>query len=113
MTPRAAAPPSAGAAPSQFLNANIDRLKLEQRRRKTSKKQIVKELRNAERKRKRLRERARQLMNEDIFSVMLIRSQEEGHMVAAAAAGASESKKAAADACRVAHRAIAYWCKKP
>jgi len=58
MTPRAAAPPSAGTTPSQSLNAGIDRFKLEQHRLTTSKKQIVKELRNAERKRRRLRARA-------------------------------------------------------
>ena len=58
MTPPAAVPPSAESTPSQSLNASTDRLKLEQHRLKTIKKQIVKELRNAERKRKRLRERA-------------------------------------------------------
>ena len=55
MTPRVAAPPSADTTPSQPLNASIDRLKLEQHRLKTTKKQIIEELRNAERKRKRLR----------------------------------------------------------
>ena len=73
MSPRAAAPPSAGSTPSQSLNASIDRLKLEQHRLNTTKKQIVKELRNAERKRKRLRERVRQLTDEDLLSVMLMR----------------------------------------
>ena len=68
-------PPSAGTTPSQSLNASINRLKLEQRRLKNSKKQIVKELRNAERKRKRLRERARQLKDEDLLAAMLMRAE--------------------------------------
>ena len=73
MTPPAAAPPSAESTPSKSLNASIERLKLEQHRLKTSKKQIVKELRNAERQRKRLRERACQLTDEGLLSVMLMR----------------------------------------
>jgi hypothetical protein len=73
MTPRAAMPPSAESAPLQSLNASNDLLKLEQRRLKTSRKQIVRALRNAERKRRRLRERAWQLTDEDLLSVMLMR----------------------------------------
>ena len=76
MAPRAAAPPSAGTTPSQSLNASVDRLKLEPRRLKTSRRQIVKHLRNAERKRKR-RERARQHTDEDLLSVMLMRKEKK------------------------------------
>ena len=96
MTPRAAVPPSAGTTPSQSLNASIDRLKLEQHRLKTSKKQIVKELRNAERKRRRLRERARQLTDEDLLSVMLMRKEKKKEATAAAA---SENEDTKAEAC--------------
>ena len=72
-SPRAAVPPSAGSTPSQSLNASIEGFKLEQRRLKTTKNLIVKELCNDERKRKRLRERARQLTDKDLLSVMLMR----------------------------------------
>ena len=90
-TPRAAAPPSAESTPSQSLNASIERLKLEQHRLKTSKKQIVKELRNAERKRKRLRERARQLTDEDLLSVMLMRKEKKKEPTAAGGPEDAES----------------------
>ena len=50
---------------------------MEQHRLKTTKKQIVKELRSAERKRKRLRERARQLTDEDLLSAMLMRKEKK------------------------------------
>ena len=75
MTPPAAAPPSAESTPSKSLNASIERLKLEQHRLKTTKKQSVKELRNAERKRKRLRGRTWQLTDKDLLSVMLMRKE--------------------------------------
>jgi hypothetical protein len=77
MTPRAAVPPSAESTPSQSLNASIDRSKLEQQRLKTTKKQIVKELRNAERKRKRRSERARQLTDKGFLSVMPVRKEKK------------------------------------
>ena len=98
MTARAAVPPSAATTPSQSLNASIDRLKLEQRRLKTSKKHNVKELRNAERKRKRLRERARQLTDEDLLSVMLLRKEKKKEPTAAAAAEDAETKTDASEA---------------
>ena len=65
---------------------------------KASKKHLEKGLRNAERKRKRLRERARQLTDEDLVSVMLMRNEKQEGMAAAAAAGAPETKKDAVDA---------------
>ena len=58
---------------------------MEQHRLKASRKQIVKELRNAERKRKRLRERARQLTDEDLLSVMLMRKEKKKEPTYAAA----------------------------
>ena len=91
VTPRDAAPPSAESTPSQSLNASIERLKLEQHRLKTTKKQIVKELRNAERKRKRLRERARQLTDEDLLSVMLMRKEKKNEPTAAGGPEDAES----------------------
>ena len=96
MTPPAAAPPSAESTPSKSLNASIERLKLEQHRLKTSKKQIVQELRSAERKRKRLRERARQLTDEGLLSVMLMRKEKKQEPTAAAA---SENEDTKAEAC--------------
>ena len=50
---------------------------------KTTKKQFVKELCNAERKRKRLRERARQLTDKDLLSVMLMRKERKKEPTAA------------------------------
>ena len=69
---------------------------MEQHRLKTSRKQIVKELRNAERKRKRLRDRARQLTDEDLLSVMLMRKEKKKEPTAAAAPENADTKT---DAC--------------
>ena len=91
MDDQAAVPPSAESTQSQSLNASIERLKLEQHRLKTSKKQIVKELRNAERKRKRLRERAGQLTDEDLLSVMLMRKEKKKEPTAAGGPEETES----------------------
>ena len=100
MAPRVAAPPSADTTPSQSLNASIDRLKLEQRRLKTTKQQIVKELRSAERKRKGFRERERQLTDKDLLLVVRAR---EGKNNEATAADAPEDAETNADACTAVH----------
>ena len=100
MTPRSAVPPSADTTPSQPLNASIDRLKLEQHQLKTTKKQIFEDLRNAERKRKRLRERARQLTHEDLLSVMVVRRDKKKEATAAAAPEDAETNT---DACAAVH----------
>ena len=91
MTPRAAVPPSAESTPSQSLNASIVRLQLEQHRLKTTKKQIVKELRDPESKRKRLRERARQLTDKDLLSAMLMRKEKKKEPTAAGGPDETES----------------------
>jgi len=59
------------------LNRNIERLKQEQQELKTAKKRLQKELHNAERKRKRLRDRARQLTDEDLVSVLQMRGEKK------------------------------------
>ena len=48
-------------------------------------------MRNAERKRKRLRERARQLTDEDLFSVMLMRNERKKEPTAAGGPEETES----------------------
>ena len=58
-----------------LLNASIDRLKLEQHRLLPARSKSS--LRNAERKRKRLRERARQLTDEDLLSATLMRKEKK------------------------------------
>ena len=73
-------------------------MKQEQHQLKASKKHIQKKLRKAERKWKRLRERAHQLTDRGLVSVMLMRNEKKKDMTAAAVAGAPETKHAAADA---------------
>ena len=98
MTPRRSVPTFARLRCSPLLNASIERLQQEQHQLKAFKKCIQKELRNAERKRKCLLARARQLTDEDIASVMFMRKEKKNGTVAAAAAGSPESKHDAADA---------------
>ena len=56
----------------------IQALKAEQKRARDAKKQITKELRNAEKRRQRLKKRAKQLSDNDLLAVMTLRSAEQG-----------------------------------
>ena len=71
------------------LNDAIDDLKSEQQRLKDNKKRLAKELKNAQRRKRRLKGKARMLSNEDLLAVLLMR--EEG------AASASTTKASSTD----------------
>ena len=53
-------------------------LKAEQKRAREAKLKITKELRNAEKRRQRLKKRAKQLSDSDLLAVMTLRSAEQG-----------------------------------
>jgi len=55
------------------LNKHIQQLKEEQAALLASRKRLQKDLRNAERKKRRLRDRARQLTDDDLVSVLMMR----------------------------------------
>jgi acetyl-CoA carboxylase carboxyltransferase component len=57
------------------LNKKIAELKAAQAKMHEDKKRLKKELRNAERKRKRIKERARQLTDEDLVAVLMMRKE--------------------------------------
>ena len=56
----------------------ISALKAEQKRARDAKSKITKELRNAEKRRQRLKKRAKQLSDADLVAVMTLRSAEQG-----------------------------------
>ena len=56
----------------------IQALKAEQKRAREEKIKITKELRNAEKRRQRLKKRAKQLSDSDLLAVMTLRSAEQG-----------------------------------
>ena len=57
--------------------AEIQALKDAQKRARDAKKEITKDLRNAEKKRQRLKKRAKQLSDQDLLAVMTLRSAEQ------------------------------------
>ena len=59
------------------LLSEIQALKNEQKRAREAKKQITKDLRNAEKRRQRLKKRAKQLSDSDLLAVMTLRSAEQ------------------------------------
>ena len=59
------------------VNAEIDRLLVEQKRIKQEKKEMSNLLKNAQRRRKRLKHKARLLSQQDLMEVMMLRSEEE------------------------------------
>ena len=76
-TSEIAVPAMAKATGPSPLNKHIQQLKEQQAALKTQKKALQKNLRNAERKRRRLRERARQLTDDDLVSVLLMRQEKQ------------------------------------
>ena len=59
--------------PKDPLGAQIEALRKEQQELKDQKKRLQKDLRNAERKKKRLSERARRLTDKDLVAVLMMR----------------------------------------
>ena len=58
---------------TEALNASIDRLKAEQKAMKEAKEKLNKDLKNAEKRRTRLKKRARQLSDADLVAVLQMR----------------------------------------
>jgi len=82
---------------SSLLNKKIADLKAEQARMLAAKKRLSKDLRNAERKRKRIKERARQLTDEDLVAVLMMRKETRSTAAAATAASPKETDTSLAD----------------
>ena len=80
------------------LGDDIERLKTEQLALRKARLTVQKELRNVQRRRKRLQEKARLLTNDDLLAVLLMRREreEEGAAAAAASDGVSAEPAAAA-----------------
>ena len=77
---------------TESLGRSIERLKEEQARLRADRKRVAKELRNASKRKSRLRKRARQLSNDDLVPVLLMRKnteEEESTTTEAVAAGAA------------------------
>ena len=92
---RPVAPPAA--EPPEPLLAGIARLKTEQAELRAERKRISKELKNAERRRTRLRKQARQLSDADLVAVIQMRDTDAGtRSTSAAPAGANSSAGPAA-----------------
>ena len=77
---------------TESLGRSIERFKGEQARLRADRKRVAKELRNASKRKSRLRKRARQLSNDDLVAVLLMRKnteEEESTTTEAVAAGAA------------------------
>ena len=74
------------ALPEDALSASIQQLKTKQAELRSQKKQWAKNLRNAERRKKRLRQRARQLTDEDLVQVLMLRKHQRSDRSAVDAA---------------------------
>lgn len=70
------------------LLKKIERLKTEQTAMRKRRKELTKDLKNAEKRRTRLRKRARQLSDADLREVLEMRRPEQEHLAAAAGAAA-------------------------
>lgn len=78
-----------GSAEVSCITADIVRLKQEQERAREERKRVANQLRNAQKKRRRLKSRARQLSNDDLLAVLLLRQDAER-------AGAGDAEPSAA-----------------
>ena len=67
------------------VSKEIDALLEEQRKMRAQKAQLAKDLKNAQRRRSRLKHKARLLSASDLASVLVLRQEEEEHRMAAAA----------------------------
>ena len=76
-TAAAAQPTAAGGDVGKNMLEEIAQLKQKQKEAKDAKKAVGKELRNAERRRKRLKSRAKQLSNADLLAVISLRNHEK------------------------------------
>ena len=87
------------ALPEDGLSASIQKLKKKQAELRLAKRDLAKDLRNAERRKKRLRSRARQLTDEDLVQVLMLRKQQRADRnsleIASTASGASSSSAGA------------------
>ena len=81
------------ALPEDALSASIAKLKKKHADLRKQKKELATDLRNAERRKKRLRTRARQLTDEDLVQVLMLRKQQRADRsdTASTASGATSS----------------------
>jgi uncharacterized protein (DUF3084 family) len=93
----AAALPAAMPASKLTLQAQIKQLKDEQVQLKQQKQKIAKELKNAQRRKFRLKKRARQLTDQDLVEVLQMRAELSQEQQAAAAQAAAPEPEPMAD----------------
>lgn len=83
------------ALPEDALSASINAMKRKQAEMRKQKQELAKDLRNAERRKTRLRHRARQLTDEDLVQVLMLRKQQRADRnaleVSSTASGATSS----------------------
>ena len=89
------------ALPEDPLSVAIKALKDKKNELKNAKVQLAKDLRNAERKKKRLRTKARQLTDEDLVQVLMLRKQARNQRDGAAddASSSKSTATSSTDAC--------------
>ena len=87
--------PSARRAPENLCKQIAD-LKAEQIANRIARAKVQKDLKNAQRRRRRLKTKVRQLTNEDLLAVMVMRSEDRGEAAAGAALAAADAASAAA-----------------
>ena len=75
----------------------LEQLRSEQHDLKDQKKKLARELRNAQRRRQRLRAKAKELSSEDLVSVLLMRQQDQTRRQARQEASAGDLSASAAD----------------
>ena len=83
------------ALPTDALTSSIQALKAKQKELRETKVKLAKDLRNQERRRKRLRTRARQLTDEDLLQVMMLRKSQQEEQETKRSRSASSSGGAA------------------
>ena len=88
------------ALPEDALSVSIQMLKTKQAELRNQKKRLAQDLRNAERRKKRLRQRARQLTDEDLVQVLMLRKHQRSDRSAndeASTTSAATSSSTSAD----------------
>ena len=74
------------------MDTKIDGMRKQNRDMKSERKRLAKELRNAEKRRKRLRARCKELPAEDLLEVLAMRRVRDAETAAASAASAAETE---------------------
>ena len=79
------------------LNGAIEKLKEEQARVNDEKKRLAKEFKNQQRRKRRLKGKARQLSNEDLLAVLLMREERQAAVSSTAASSTDPAPRGASE----------------